>query len=368
MPVQYARGIVAEHNAVRQTAGVFDISHMGRLLFGGPAAAEFLSRLLTKNVAKLRAGRVRYALITNQQGNILDDVLVTHLPEDFVAPSGEIWRYLLVVNASNRSKILTHTQQLLEQFESQAALRWRDATSELAMIAVQGPQAVELVGQVAGVPAAKLSYYRAQLAKFSGVCDSPAIFSRTGYTGEDGLELILPAEFAVAAWERILGAPLPDEDSAGGIFPAGLGSRDTLRLEAGMPLYGHELSEQVNPYQAGLGFAVDLDRGPFCGSDSLVELASTPPQKVRVGLELDGKRIAREGFRVGPRSGELSSPSEQVFGTVTSGTFSPTLQKSIAMAYVQAPFSSIGTELGVDIRGRSEHARVVELPFYQRNR
>ncbi|HUY90733.1 MAG TPA: glycine cleavage system aminomethyltransferase GcvT [Pirellulales bacterium] len=342
MPVQYD-SITAEHLATRTAAGLFDISHMGRLRFDGAGAAAFLDRLVTRRIADLRPGRIRYGLVTNEAGGILDDVLVYHLQD-----AAENSYHLLVVNASNRPKILAWLEPRLAAAEH---VRLTDVTRDWAMLAVQGPRALELAQELVDVELASLKYYTGCETRIAGhgIAGYGGIASRTGYTGEDGCELIVGSQAAPGVWQRLVDA---------GATPAGLGCRDTLRLEAAMPLYGHELSEQINPYQAGLAFAVDLEGREFTGREALAAIAGDPKLPRRIGLELAGKRVPREGYPVlfeGRRTGEI-----------TSGTFSPTLEKPIAMAYVEPAAAAPGTELAVDIRGRQEPARVVELPFYKR--
>ena len=337
MPVQYA-SITAEHQATRTAAGLFDISHMGRLRFDGDDAPAFLDRLVTRRVADLKPGRIRYALVTNEAGGILDDVLVYHLRD-----AAERSYFLVVVNASNREKIL---RWLAPRLAAERDVHLTDVTRDWAMIAVQGPRALSLVQPLVDVELAAMKYYTGREALIAG---HGGIVSRTGYTGEDGCELIVGSQAAPGVWQRLIDA---------GATPAGLGCRDTLRLEAAMPLYGHELTENINPYQAGLAFAVDLEDREFTGQAALATFAADPKLPRRVGLELAGKRVPRENYPVllqGRRVGEI-----------TSGTFSPTLEKPIAMAYVAPEAVAPGTELAVDVRGRAEPARVVPLPFYRR--
>lgn len=337
MPVQYST-IVEEHNVVRNSAGLFDISHMGRLRFSGDDACSLLDYLLTNDVSKLKVGQVRYSLVCNESGGVLDDVLVYRLPDC----------YMLVVNASNRTKIVDWIGEHISKFK----LSFEDQTLSHAMIAVQGPKAVEILAALGAESAAEHRYYSASTMTVSGM---DALVSRTGYTGEDGFELIVPAEAGMELWNRLLDAGQPFEVQA-----CGLGCRDTLRLEAAMPLYGHELNEDTDPLTAGLDFAVKLEAADFIGRAELVKIEESPTGKIRVGLELEGKRIAREG------AGILSNG--QSVGEVTSGTFSPTLQKAIAMGYVDETVSPTGTEVEIDIRGKSHVARVVDLPFYKRDK
>jgi len=340
MPVQYS-SIVDEHSATRSSVGLFDISHMGRFYFSGDHAGALLDRMVTRRILGVPAGKVRYALVTNEQGGILDDVLVYHLGE-----SGGPWTYLLVVNAGNREKIWKWVQSHADQFDVESV----DRTFETAMIAVQGPKALEIVQPMLDRDPTSIGYYSSCPAKIGS---SECLFSRTGYTGEDGCELIVHNEQASGIWERLVNAA---EEVDG--RPAGLGARDTLRLEAAMPLYGHELSESVDPFQAGLSFAVQMKDRDFVGREALEQVKHRGAEQVRVGLELTGRRVPRDHYPV-------FNQGQQV-GEITSGTFSPTLQRPIAMAYVDSACGVVGTELAVDIRGSQHPARVVELPFYSR--
>lgn len=341
MPVQY-NSIVEEHRATRNAAGLFDISHMGRLRFDGPDAESFLDRLLTRRVVRLAPTLVRYSLVTNEAGGILDDVLVYHLQD-----AGGKSFYMLVVNASNREKIVSWIQA---QQRAGEEIGVQDQTHDTAMIAVQGPNALATVEEALGLSIEPMKYYTAVVSDIAG---TTGIVSRTGYTGEDGCELVVPGDAAVSIANQISAA-----GASRGLQPVGLGARDTLRLEAAMPLYGHELSEEINPYEAGLGFAVQLKDREFVGSAALAKQKENDELPRRVGLQLEGKRVPRENYPV--------LCQDAVIGTVTSGTFSPTLERPIAMAYVRRDVSAVGTEVAVDIRGRHEPARVVELPFYHR--
>jgi aminomethyltransferase len=348
MPVQYT-SIVAEHMATRNAATLFDISHMGRLRFDGPGAAAFLDSLVTRRVADQKLGQIRYALVTNDSGGILDDVLVYHL-----ADVGGNSYWLMVVNASNRAKIVDFVEPRVAEA---LAVTMADVTFDWSMIAVQGPRAIELLQPLTELPINDLKYYHGAETRIAG---HGGIVSRTGYTGEDGCELILGARAVAGVWQSLVDA---------GAMPAGLGARDTLRLEAGMPLYGHELNESIDPLEAGLGFAVNLAGRSFSGSEALKRLAEQTARPRRVGLTLAGKRVPREGYSILAGSAIASgAPVESTpVGTVTSGTFSPTLDCPIAMGYVAPASAAVGTELAIDIRGRAEPARVVELPFYRRN-
>ncbi|MFO0789458.1 MAG: glycine cleavage system aminomethyltransferase GcvT [Pirellulales bacterium] len=353
MPVQYA-SIADEHNATRNAVGVFDISHMGRLQFFGNDVPKFLDSIVTRRVSDLKPDEIRYALVCNDVGGILDDVLVYSGTPNHTPP------YSMVVNASNREKIVDWLNSKLPEANTSPKERtvWLgDDTSKTAMIAVQGPKAIEvltpLVNSNSDFPPIDLSairYYR-----YVRPCPIGNLLSRTGYTGEDGFEIICENEDAGEVWEQVIAAA----HKVGGAA-VGLGARDTLRLEAAMPLYGHELSEAINPIQAGLNFAVNLKDREFIGSETLKKFAADKSQPVRIGLTLDGRRVPRQGCPV--------LQNGAIIGEVTSGTFSPTLQKPIAMAYVQPTAQAIGTQLEVDLRGTKHPATVVPLPFYQRQK
>ncbi|MFL5243886.1 MAG: glycine cleavage system aminomethyltransferase GcvT [Gemmataceae bacterium] len=331
MPVQYT-SIGEEHATVRSGAGLFDISHMGRLSFGGTDALALIDQVFTNSAATLKDFQVRYGLVCNDHGGIRDDVLVYRWP----------YGYAMVVNASNRTKIVGW----LEEHKGSTNVQIMDQTTATCMIAVQGPKALAMCRGMTAVDLEKLGYYYAAATQYRG---KNCVVSRTGYTGEDGLEFMVGGTQAMELWDDLL--------SRGG-RPCGLGARDTLRLEAAMPLYGHELDEDIDPLQAGLSWAVKLDKGEFIGRAALVRLKQDTQRRRRVGLELAGKRIAREGAALLHEGREI--------GKVTSGTFSPTLAKSIAMAYVDPAFMVPGTACQVDIRGKTEAARVVQLPFYRR--
>jgi aminomethyltransferase len=333
MPIQYT-SIIEEHQAVRTDAGLFDISHMGRLSFAGPDSLSLIQQVYTNNAGTLKDFQVRYGLICNAAGGIRDDVLVYRWP----------YGYAMVVNASNREKIVAW----LAEHKGARSVEVSDRTPETCMVAVQGPRALERCRSLTAADGSQIPYYHAAATTYRG---KPCIVSRTGYTGEDGLEFMLSSGQALELWEELI---------ARGAKPCGLGARDTLRLEAAMPLYGHELGEEIDPLQAGLGWAVKWDKGDFLGREALVRRKNDPSLPQRVGLELEGKRIAREGAAV-TRDG-------RTLGRVTSGTFAPTLGKSIAMAYVAADAAAPGSGCEVDIRGKGVSAQVVSLPFYRRPR
>jgi aminomethyltransferase len=334
MPVQYS-GIVAEHRAVRSSAGLFDISHMARVSFGGPDALKLLESVFTNSVAGMKDGQVRYGLVCNADGGTLDDILVYRWPYGFAA----------VINASNREKILAW----LKQHAAGLDVQIMDQTLDTAMVAIQGPQAIAMCAGMFEAEPSVLRYYFAMPTRYR---NTGCVVSRTGYTGEDGYEIIVPNALGVELWNDLISR---------GAVPCGLGARDTLRLEAGMPLYGHELTEGITPIQAGLGWAVKFGKGGFIGRKALELEANDATHQVRVGLELDGKRAAREGS-------QIMGPDDEPVGIVTSGSFCPWLEKSLAMGYVKPAFANPGTPVDVDIRGTPTAATVVPLPFYKRQK
>ncbi len=342
MPVQYS-SIIEEHVATRTAVSLFDISHMGRFIFQGPDAEALIESLTTRRIAGMEVDHIRYSLVTNEDGGILDDILVYRLQHS----SGESF-YSMVVNASNRNKI----RDWILKHQGNRDIGFEDHTLDTGMIAVQGPRAVELVEKRTHFPLSGMKYYTGKRSEVFGV---PALVSRTGYTGEDGCEIIAASQHIPMIWER-----LHQAGQSMGLIAAGLGARDTLRLEAAMPLYGHELSEDINPAQTGLSFAINLKDRDFIGREAIVVAKANPRLNQRIGLEVVGKRAAREGseiFRDGKR-----------VGIVTSGSFTPTLQKSISMGYVQPDCTTVGGELEIDIRGNRQSARVVAMPFYSRSR
>jgi aminomethyltransferase len=350
LPVHYG-SIVNEHHACRSKAVLFDVSHMGRLRFDGKAAGSLLDYLLSRSVSTMPTGAVRYALICNAEGGVLDDVLVSKLE----APSSSEPYYLMVVNAANRQRIKRWLEPHLNDTPDVVCT---DRTELTAMIALQGPAAVAIADRLTDGAASRLKYYR---ATFSEMFGKPVILSRTGYTGEDGVEWIVRSEDAIRVWENLLLA-----GREVGAMAAGLGARDTLRLEAAMPLYGHELSEQVNPLEAGLSFAVELtalasgQARSFIGGDALrTVIGAGGPTRVRVGLKIEGRRPARE-------TAAVLAPDGTAIGVVTSGSPAPSLDCCVAMAYVPVAYATKGSTLAVDIRGSHVAATVVPLPFYKR--
>ncbi|MFV2103634.1 glycine cleavage system aminomethyltransferase GcvT [Micromonospora sp. LOL_024] len=338
MPLRYA-GHLAEHHAVRTAAGLFDLSHMGELVVDGLQAAAFLDYALVLDATGMEVGRARYTLICDERGGVLDDLLVYRVAEQ---------EFLVVANASNVG--LVHDALLARLGGHEAGLR--DASAEYALLAVQGPRAAAVLGPLAGVDLAGIRRYRCATSTVAG---RPALLGRTGYTGEDGFELYLAPADAQVVWDAVLAAGAPH-----GLVPAGLACRDTLRLEAGMALYGHELTPAVTPFQARLGWTVRLNKAcGFVGRAALEASAADPRGSVLVGLTGTGRRAAREGSRV------LDPASGEAVGTVTSGVLSPTLRHPIALAYVEPAYAAAGTDVDVDVRGSVSRYQVVEPPFYR---
>lgn len=354
MPLRYTSDI-AEHTAVRTAAGLFDLSHMGEIGVTGPDAARFLDFALVGNLSGLRVLGARYTMICAEDGGVVDDLIVYRDTAD---------TFLVVANASNHDTVLAELAERTAGFD----VAVEDRSPQTALIAVQGPRALEILRATAGLAeaghdAATLKYYAAIPMTFEG---NPVFVARTGYTGEDGFEFFLDAALAPALWRAFLAAGEPF-----GLVPAGLSARDSLRLEAGMPLYGNELDRTTTPHDAGLGRVVKLDKVddegnpiPFVGRAALEARSQSEPARVLVGLEGLGRRAARHGYPV-KHSTAADAPT---VGTVTSGAPSPTLGHPVAMAYVTPEVSAPGTELAVDVRGRFEPVRVVALPFYRRHR
>ncbi|WP_137846320.1 glycine cleavage system aminomethyltransferase GcvT [Microbacterium sp. 2FI] len=347
MPVRYSSDL-AEHHAVRTAAGLFDISHMAQFGVAGPEREAFLGYALAFDPTALKLSRAKYTMILAPEGGIVDDLIVTRNAED---------QFLIVANAGNRDAVRSALLERLVGFDAELV--------ELgdALIAVQGPRAREILQQTAGLghdddlamghTLDTLPYYAAMGMRFG---DSAVLVSRTGYTGEDGFEISVDADRAVALWDALLAAGEPL-----GLVPAGLASRDTLRLEAGMPLYGHELSRHVIPAQAGLGRVVPLSTktSDFVGRSALESIIATDAP-VLVGLVSEGRRAGRAGYPV--------LHGDDVVGEITSGALSPTLGHPIAMAFVSPNASEPGTELSIDVRGTRIAATVTALPFYRRNK
>jgi aminomethyltransferase len=333
MPVQYAAGISAEHRAVREACGVFDVSHMGECVVRGPDAIAFVNAVTSNDVASLAVGQVQYSTLLTEQGTIVDDLLVYRAPDHL----------FLVINAGNRDADLAHLRAQLDGFDATL----EDVSDRYALIAVQGPQAPAVVQRLTATELAPVRYYRFVEGEVAGV---PALISRTGYTGELGFELYVPWEDAPRVWDAVL--------DRGDVTPCGLGARDTLRLEAGMALYGHELDRDTTPLEAGLGWLVKLEKPAFLGKAELVRQHQDGIDRRLVGFTFDERAIPRHGMPVWYGDVEV--------GAVCSGTMSPTLGVPIGTCYLPAAAAVTGTRFDVDVRGRRVPARVVPLPFYKR--
>ncbi len=337
MPVSYT-DIMSEHRAVREGVGLFDLAHMGRLAISGPDADTLVQRSQTNDVDRIKVGQIRYAMFLNERGGVIDDILVHRRPSDL----------FLVVNASRREVDLARLKELSEGLD----VVIDDQSENLGMLAIQGPKSPEVVSRlVEDIDVDGLGYYRLAEGRILG---EAGMITRTGYTGEDGFELYLPASSLVDLWDAALEQGAPE-----GLRPCGLGARDTLRLEAGMPLYGHEITEDVNPVEAGLMFGVRLKKPDYPGKDVIARVKAEGPKRRIVGLAVEGRRIPRQGYTV------LSGEAE--VGRIASGSWSPTFERAIATALVAAEVSDVGRELTIDIRGRTATARVVALPFYKRD-
>ncbi|MET0990072.1 MAG: glycine cleavage system aminomethyltransferase GcvT [Glaciihabitans sp.] len=347
MPVSYGSDL-AEHHAVRTAAGLFDLSHMGEIFVIGPAAAEALDYALAGKLSAIAVGQAKYSLMLSPEGGIVDDLVVYRTGDD---------RFLVVANASNRVDVARELVTRSEAFDCQVF----DESDDIALIAIQGPKALEILSQVPGVEVddlAGLKYYWSRPGTFGERGEHELLVARTGYTGEDGFEIYLAPDAAPQLWEAIM-----DTGAGSGLVPAGLASRDTLRLEAGMPLYGHELGLDTRPDQAGLGRVVNLNKeGDFVGR-AAIEAGTPAGARVLVGLAAEGKRAGRAGYAVFAAD---DAPADSAVGTLTSGALSPTLGHPIAMAYVDADLSAVGTPLFIDVRGKRIPATVVSLPFYKR--
>jgi aminomethyltransferase len=345
MPVQYPSGVLAEHHAVRERAGLFDIGHMGQLQVEGPDAREFLQWVTTHDVSRLEVGAAQYSLLCNEQGGVLDDVIVYRLAET---------RYLVVVNAANAEADCAWIEAQLARpgrgvRPDRVGLR---RLSHHTLLALQGPRATRVLRQLMGRDPGELKNYHAMEATVDGV---PAMVARTGYTGERGYEIAFDGTYALQLWERLLAAGREAE-----VIPCGLGARDTLRLEAGMALYSHELAVDTNPFEAGLERVVRFEKGDFVGAAALRAIQAAGPQRRLIGVELLDRGVLRPDYPI------LAGGA--VVGKLTSGGPSPTLKKSIGMGYVPRAYADedAGTRLEIDIRGRPHAAKRVPLPFYRR--
>lgn len=340
MPIQYS-GILDEHRAVREGAGLFDVSHMGEFRVRGPQALDLAQRLVTNDVSKLKDGRALYAVLCHESGGAVDDLLVYRIAEDDV---------MLVVNASNIEKDWAHVSAVAEAAGLDARLA--DESDETALLALQGPRAFEVFERATGYDPSHIPFYHFERPAPGTVFGSErAIVSHTGYTGEPGLEIYLEPEAAGRAWDALVEA---------GAVPAGLGARDTLRLESGFCLYGQELDDETTPLEAGLGWVVKPDAGDFVGREALVRQKEAGPERRLVGLVVEGRGLPRTGYPITDAEGAE-------IGVVTSGSQSPALGAGVALGYVpnRPEYTAPGTALGVSVRGRVVPATVTKPPFHK---
>ncbi len=337
MPLSYT-GVLEEHRATRSAVGLFDVSHMGRIELTGPTAADLLDRVATSPVKKLAVGGMQYALACNEQGGILDDIMIYRFGEQ---------RYFVCANASNAEKIF---QWLVKQAAGLAGVQVTDRSAEMAQVAVQGPRSRDLMKPLTAADLDRLKLRHCLETKVAGV---PMLLSRSGYTGELGYELYLPADRAPEVWETLL-----HKGSAYGLKPCGLGCRDTLRLEMGYPLYGNDMDETTTPIEASLEFAVDLEKGDFIGRGVMARQRKNGISRKLIGFELLRRGVPRHGHKIFSDGKEI--------GIVTSGNHAPSLNKGIGMGYVPPLFAELGGEILIDIRGNAAPAVIVHRPFYKR--
>ncbi len=334
MPVQYPAGITAEHQAVRNAAGLFDVSHMGEFIVRGERALDFVQHITTNDASKIEVGQAQYSTLCNENGFLLDDLLVYRFPD----------RYMLVVNGSNRDK----DWAWVSRFAGDFGVELEDRTDDIALLALQGPRAQAILARLTDHDLESIRYYRFAEGTVDGI---PMVISRTGYTGEDGFELYVGADEAPALWRRLLEVGKED-----GLLPTGLGCRDSLRLEMGYALYGNDLDEARTPLEAGLAWVTKLDKGDFVGSDALRR-----QKEEGVKVRLAGFKLRERGF---PRHGYAVEFNGERSGEVTSGTMSPTLGYGVGLAYVPVAAAKPGMEIGIVIRDRAVPAEVVRPPFH----
>jgi aminomethyltransferase len=342
MPVQYTAGVIEEHMRTRTAAGLFDVSHMGEIWVEGTDAIPFVNRLTTNDVTKLVDGQAQYSALTNEKGGVVDDLLVYRFGPE---------KLLLVVNAATTDK----DWAWITSHKGEDDIVLTNASSDYCQIAVQGPNAVSIVKPLTDTNLDDIKYYWFTTGHVDGV---EAIISRTGYTGEDGFEIYAAPEFAEQLWNKFLEAGRYGEPE--GILPAGLAARNTLRLESGMSLYGHELDDEIKPLESGLGWITKLQKGEFIGRDALAELKEKGVSRKLVGFEMVDRGIARDGFDV--------YVDDKKVGNVTSASPAPYLKKNIGLAFLPIEFANIGQEIKIDVRGKLLTAAVIETPFYRRKK
>ncbi len=343
MPVQYKTGVIEEHMGCRTRSALFDVSHMGEIWVEGPDAIAFINRLTTNDVTKLVDGQAHYSALTNQDGGVVDDLLVYRFSHD---------RLFLVVNAGTTDKDWSWIKSHHSEHDD---LSMRNASVEYCQIAIQGPDAIVILQKLTETDLSAIKYYHFMTGEVDGV---DSIISRTGYTGEDGFEVYAAPEYAEHLWNKLL--ETGDYGSDGGILPCGLAARNTLRLEAAMSLYGHELGDDISPLEAGLGWITKLGKGAFTGSDAVAALKESGLKRKIAGFEMTEPGIARDGF-------DIYVGADKV-GTVTSGSPAPFLKKNIGLAFLPPEFANIGQEIKIDVRGKHLAAKVVPTPFYKREK
>jgi aminomethyltransferase len=337
LPVQYPTGPSVEHEAVRRAAGLFDIDHMGQFELSGKDAVDFLQFVQVYDVTEMDEWDAHYSLLLYEDGTIIDDIFLYRLPD----------RWLIVVNASNRAKDWQWLNAHLHGYN----VTLRDISDETYMLAIQGPKAVEIVQRLSDTDLVGMKARTALEATVGGV---KMLLGRTGYTGEDGFELYLPADQSVSFWDQLLAEGAPD-----GLLPCGLAARDSLRFEASMPLYGHEINANTHPYEARLGWVVSLDKADFLGRASVLKAKLEPQERILVGFEMIDRAVPREGYAI--------AIDGAVVGHVTTGMKSPTLDQFLGMGYVPYGHHKLGSEIEILIRDKARKARVVKRPFYQPN-
>jgi aminomethyltransferase len=343
MPVQYPAGVIGEHMATRTASGLFDVSHMGEICVEGSGAIDFVNRLVTNDVRNLVDGQAHYSALTNDDGGVVDDLLVYRFGAE---------KLFLVVNAGTTDK---DWAWISSHHTDEDECKLTNASADFCQIAAQGPDATAIVQKLTETDLSAIKYYHFTEGMVDGV---PSIISRTGYTGEDGFEVYAAPEYADQLWNKLLETGKYGE--TGGILPCGLAARNTLRLEASMSLYGHELGDDITPIEAGLGWITKLQKGPFTGSDVLVRQQETGLTRKIVGFEMVDPGIARDGFDI--------YVDDKKVGTVTSGSPAPFLKKNIGLAFLPTEFAIDGQEITIDVRGKRLAAKVVPTPFYKRSK
>lgn len=337
LPIQYSTGITAEHMATRTAAGLFDVSHMGEILIEGENALKNIQNLVCNDCSGMYDGQIKYSPMLNERGGVVDDLLIYKYNDS---------KYLLVVNASNKDKDVEWVKNHIF-----GSAEYKDISNEIAQLAIQGPRAAEIVSKLCNAEDLPQKYY--SFKDNVPIAGINCMVSKTGYTGEDGFEIYTKSEYAVDLWEKLMSA-----GSDSGLIPCALGARDTLRLEASMPLYGHEMTDDISPLETGLGFFVKMQKDDFIGKKALEEKGE--PKLKRIGLEVTDRGIAREHCKVFQNGKEI--------GMTTSGTMCPFIKKAVAMALVDTSFGNEDDEIKIEVRGKLLSAKAVRLPFYKKTK